>query len=876
MSSKYWPLLLLFLVSCHVTSPIHSDVPLSDWAGLRADYYASYDFTGPKVTQIDKQIFFDWGRTAPVKSFSPGVFSVRWQANLKVDTSAAYTFYVTHNGQAALRLNGQTLQQGRSLYLEAGKHYPLILEFHKTGKEAAIKLEWSSETIKRSVLPQAALLAGAVTKQDISMAVTRDVNLLLNPDFSGGTASWLRYAGNSTAITPGRDGTGQALSVSNWAWIQQDVPVSTIEAGETYTLSGDAQAINGATCTLGIAGGSVSGILFSRTLTYRIIWQRQAVSLVLPEGTVWMAVYLASTQTECQFDNIELLAGVALPPPVNNDEIILNGGFEEGFASWGRYGGNSGLSSGRESTSALQMSDYAWVQQDFPGTLLSVGESYTLALYGRSSSGQTCSAGLSAASASEVLLSSTLEFTNDVWELKTLTVEIPSNVSWFAVYLAAPANGCLFDDISLLPTLNLELDVLLQPHLQRNGVTSLAPGPRPASAKVQLGQMLMHDKLLSGNKDISCATCHSASFKTGDARSLAVGVGGSGLGPNRQLGQGKTFIPRHAPELFNRGVSPWRNFFWDSRLTKTATGFSAPNITFPSGVENLLAAQAMVVILSRTEMRGEAGDIDINGATNELALISNDNPQAVWDAVMDRLLALEGYRTLFAAAYPGVPLEQMGFEHAANAIAAFEIDAWTLLNSPFDRYLAGNRQALSDEAKRGALLFFGQAKCSVCHTGPLLTDQQPHNIGIPQLGPGIPGTQPLDLGRFRQSGATLDRFAFRTPPLRNTAVTGPWMHNGAFTTLEQVIRHYDNVQVSLDTYTGQQLSADLQSTVQTSPAVKQDILASLDSNVALPLNLTDTQITELMRFMESLTDPAVNNLETRIPASVPSGLVVDR
>jgi hypothetical protein len=140
MSTKYWiGLLLLFLVSCNVSTPVVPDIPLSDLAGLRADYYANSDFTGPNVTQIDKQIFFDWGRTSPVKSFSPGVFSVRWQANLKVDTSGVYTFYLNHNGQAKLQISGQVLGANSSLFLEAGNHYPLILEFRKTNKEAAVK-----------------------------------------------------------------------------------------------------------------------------------------------------------------------------------------------------------------------------------------------------------------------------------------------------------------------------------------------------------------------------------------------------------------------------------------------------------------------------------------------------------------------------------------------------------------------------------------------------------------------------------------------------------------------------------------------------------------------------------------------------------------
>ncbi|MCB0238120.1 MAG: hypothetical protein KDH08_05655, partial [Anaerolineae bacterium] len=111
------------------------------------------------------------------------------------------------------------------------------------------------------------------------------------------------------------------------------------------------------------------------------------------------------------------------------------------------------------------------------------------------------------------------------------------------------------------------------------------------------------------------------------------------------------------------------------------------------------------------------------------------------------------------------------------------IDAFTLLDSPWDRFLAGDDSALSTDAQHGALLFYGDAGCARCHSGNLLTDQEFHNAAVPQLGPGKGRQNPyIDLGRARETGNPDDRFAFRTPPLRNVALTGPWMHNGAFAT----------------------------------------------------------------------------------------------
>src|SRR5205807_7888065 len=114
-----------------------------------------------------------------------------------------------------------------------------------------------------------------------------------------------------------------------------------------------------------------------------------------------------------------------------------------------------------------------------------------------------------------------------------------------------------------------------------------------------------------------------------------------------------------------------------------------------------------------------------------------------------------------------VTSSSLGFQHAANALAAFEIQSFMRTNSPFDRYLARDDRALTDEEKRGALLFFGKATCSSCHSGPLLGGTQFANIGVPQIGPGFGKAAPLDAGRGEQFPKdAFYQFAFRVPPLR--------------------------------------------------------------------------------------------------------------
>jgi len=397
------------------------------------------------------------------------------------------------------------------------------------------------------------------------------------------------------------------------------------------------------------------------------------------------------------------------------------------------------------------------------------------------------------------------------------------------------------------------------------------------TAKVKLGRMLFFDKVLSGNRDISCATCHHPGLKSGDNLPLAIGVGGNGLGETRTMGEGRDRIPRNSPEIFNRGAREWHTMFWDGRVSKRpGNEFLTPaDEKLPEGLENVLAAQAMFPVTSRDEMRGDIGDLDIFGAKNELALISNAAPQSVWGALMRRILEFPEYRSLFKEAYPDIPLEKLGFQHAANAIAAFEIDAFTFTESPWDRYLNGNLTALNDASKRGALLFYGKANCAQCHSGNLFTDQVFHNLGIPQFGPGKDNAAPLDAGRYAETGNPEDKFAFRTPPLRNVGITGPWMHNGAYVNLEDAIRHHFHPQKSLLEYDLEQLEPSLRASYKNDESVINKVLYSLDPRLQTPKDFKDDEIKDLVAFMEALTDSRALNLNSLIPKSVPSGLPIE-
>ncbi len=415
-----------------------------------------------------------------------------------------------------------------------------------------------------------------------------------------------------------------------------------------------------------------------------------------------------------------------------------------------------------------------------------------------------------------------------------------------------------------------DVDSQLVDLLNKANVTTLSV-PAQSPAQVALGQALMFDKILSGNRNISCATCHHPLQKTGDGLPLSIGEGATGLGPARTTNNG-AIIPRHAPEIFNRGANQWQVMFWDGRVgAKLAGGFNTPaGNALPAGVASALAAQAMFPVESRGEMRGQPGE-----AGNELGDIATGDFPGVWAGLMTRLRAIPKYDTLFRAAF-GKSVDSVGFEMAANAIAAFQAGAYAKYDTPFDHYVAGDRSALNEQQKRGALLFFGKANCGKCHLGPLLTDQKFHNIAIPQFGParGPLQAQGLDVGFEETSGSPSDRFKFRTPPLRNVALSGPYFHNGAFPTLLGAVKHYVNVSRSLQTYDKNLLPAYLQPTVKEGATVWNQILATLDPIVADTLTIQDAQVTDIVAFLQSLTDPSAQDLSTFVPASVPSGLPV--
>ncbi len=450
-----------------------------------------------------------------------------------------------------------------------------------------------------------------------------------------------------------------------------------------------------------------------------------------------------------------------------------------------------------------------------------------------------------------------------------------------------------------------------------------ADGRQPA-AKVALGRLLFFDKILSGNRNISCATCHHPSLASGDGLALPFGEGPQGLGPERKPGSEPARavhgrVPRNSPALFNLGARQFERLFHDGRVETDPDGYyDAGFITpakwkLPTGLDNVLAAQAMFPVTSPDEMAGNPGENEIADAVfaNNAA-----GEGGAWQLLADRLRAIPEYVERFAAAYPGQVEtgDDITYVLAANAIAAFEAVEFRADDSPFDAYLRGDVGALAVSARRGAALFYGEAGCHRCHEGKFQTDHDFHAIAMPQIGPGkgdgydaafwrVTGLKMAleDFGRGRVTHRPVDRYRFRTPSLRNVSLTGPWGHDGAYDSLESVVRHHLDPLASLEAYrptpgilppldnvlettakdatlTQQWLSDERRAGfrradtwVQSRPELRNRIAAA---NELEPVALSDRQVDDLLAFLSSLTGERARAGDFDVPASVPSGLPV--
>jgi len=284
-------------------------------------------------------------------------------------------------------------------------------------------------------------------------------------------------------------------------------------------------------------------------------------------------------------------------------------------------------------------------------------------------------------------------------------------------------------------------------------------------AKVELGRQLFEDARLSGDESLACASCHPREMAYAEPVPFSEGIGGQPM-------------PRHTPTLLNSAY--YRYINWDGKF---------------ANVSQLV-----------------------------LAVMANPRNMNMQDegVLVARLESVPAYRARFRELFGGPPTKQ----RVALAIDAY-VRKLTTPNSPFDRYAAGDRRALTDAQKRGLELFVGKAECAMCHRGPNFSDDQFHALGV----------KGDDAGRFKITGVEGDRNAFKTPTLRNVERTGPYMHDGSLSTLREVIDFYD-------AGGGEQRPKSV---------------------LLRRLNLTEKEKSDLVAFLESLTG-RVESMEMRTAA----------
>ena len=364
-----------------------------------------------------------------------------------------------------------------------------------------------------------------------------------------------------------------------------------------------------------------------------------------------------------------------------------------------------------------------------------------------------------------------------------------------------------------------DAEVVVKPSISNLGMHDALPkvvnfptDNLPSAKKVALGKLLFYDPILSGDKDVACATCHHPNNGYAEYRDLSIGVNGQGLGFKRSFKQPNEipFVKRNAHTILNtafNGIDTSNLYepekapmFWDLRVTS-------------------LEKQAIEPILALEEMRG-----------------TNFSKSEIIAVIVNRLSSIPEYVTLFESSFD--ELDPINETNIGKAIAAFERTLVTT-EARFDKYRRGDKSAISIAEEEGFFLF-KKVGCGNCHNGPMFSDYLPHVLGVPKNEKLPEFDKGID-----------DKYAFRTASLRNLRFTAPYMHNGKFNTLRQVLEFYEDISngKSLHTEVGRQ---------------------QLDTLIN-KIDLSIKEIRPIISFLNTLND---SNFDKEIPKSVPSGLPV--
>jgi len=434
------------------------------------------------------------------------------------------------------------------------------------------------------------------------------------------------------------------------------------------------------------------------------------------------------------------------------------------------------------------------------------------------------------------------------------------------------------------PTGEAALDRQLTRELLRLGFTGRVEATleerlgRPVNPQLaEIGRLLFFDPVLSLSEDNSCSGCHGPNVSFSDSRPISIGVGNNGVvGPGRRGGHNQ----RRAPSLMNAAFYP--SLMWDSRFAATSLDpfdntqgfvFPEPEARSLSHMEHLLGAQAYTPVVNKVEMAGFEFDGDNDAMRSTLA---------------QRIDDIEEYRTLFAELFADVGRgARVSYEHIGRALAEFEFTL-VRVDAPIDRFARGQTDAMTTAQKQGALLFFapdgGRTACVECHkvdgyASEMFSDFVPRVLAVPQIVPTFRNIrfngpdENEDYGLEQQTRSEADRYKFRTAPLRNLRFQPTFMHNGAYTCVDDAIRHHLEVAQGMSGFGAEMLDASINASL----GPVEPMLGRVETLLTSSRPFQDDELEQIVMFVrDALSDPGAHpdSLRALVPEAVPSGRMV--
>ncbi len=314
----------------------------------------------------------------------------------------------------------------------------------------------------------------------------------------------------------------------------------------------------------------------------------------------------------------------------------------------------------------------------------------------------------------------------------------------------------------------------------------------------KIGEFFFNNNFLSGDESVSCKTCHLQEHNLTDGNSLPIGVGGEGFGQDRIKSKG-VLVKRNVITLFGRGDNSYINFFWEGRVELGDDGFiySPFGEYLPKGFNNALAVASAMPLVERDEFVGGGTMNSGNILSEKLDDKYYEESLEAFNQMIPRLFKrlseeeLSEFKSLLSGYNKTMSISNLKIWDIGNALSEFIKTKFPCKQNKWEKYMKGAKDILTNEEKKGAILFYGKGKCAACHSGSFYTNFKHSSIALPQSRYG-PTIFNKDFGRNRVTNLFDDKYLFRVPSLRSVSKTSPYGHNGIFPTIKSIIKHHLN------------------------------------------------------------------------------------